>query len=353
MTPSAEPPTHERQRGRPETHAAGERPTVRRFVPADEPQVLQLLRAAFGVWPHGLENVEIKDYFRWKMFANPFGEPMLFVAQQGASIIGFQGRLPWRLRSGERIVKTMRGVDLAVHPAHQRRGVSMELRRLIMASMPADLAFTWGNPNARSRPGSMKLGRQLAGSQLHFIRLSGSARGWMQGGLRRRARSPERSPVDAPGAAAVLSDGDLLTRLLAAQPQPGVRLTTAKDLAYLRWRYGHFPDYRAISVEGDTAGIAIFRYRRRGSLWVSDICELLVERGDRRTTRELLARVAGAADADLLCSCFRSRAHAAMHGFVEAPSRTVVMVTKLQRDFQPDPARRASWALERGDLELL
>jgi GNAT superfamily N-acetyltransferase len=353
MTPITEPHSPARQRAQPETPAAGGHRTVRRFVPADEPQVLELLRAAFGVWPHGLEDVASEDFFRWKMFASPFGEAMLFVAQQEARIIGFQARLPWHLRAGERIFRTMRGVDLAVHPAHQRRGVSMELRRLIMASMPADLDFSWGNPNASSRPGSIKLGRQLAGYQLHFMRPCRSASGWMRRGLRRGASSLERSPVDAPAAAAVLGDGDLVTRVLAAQPQPGLRFTTAKDLTYLRWRYGHFPHYRAISIEGDTAGIAIFRYRRRGSLWVSDICELLVERGDRRTTRELLARVAGAADADLLCCCFRSRAHAATHGFFEAPSRTVLTVSRLERELQPDPGRRASWALVRGDLELL
>ena len=49
--------------------------------------------------------------------------------------------MPWRLRVSGRVLATMRGVDLAVHPSYRRRGVSMAMRSA--ASFGDDVAFMW------------------------------------------------------------------------------------------------------------------------------------------------------------------------------------------------------------------
>jgi hypothetical protein len=129
-----------------------------------------------------------------------------------------------------------------------------------------------------------------------------------------------------------------------------------KNLDYLRWRYGHFDEYRAVRTgagEGGRGGMVIFRPRRHGPFWVSHVCELFVERSDRRTARDLLHRVRDATQADFINCSFSSRHQAARYGFVQWPGRTVLMTYPLQQNLVPDPTRRASWALSLGDLELL
>jgi hypothetical protein len=160
--------------------------------------------------------------------------------------------------------------------------------------------------------------------------------------------------VTARSAAEVLDDGANVS-LLGETGEPGDRLTTAKDLDYLRWRYGQFEEYRAVRLDADEGGngMAIFRPRRHGTFWVLEVCELLVERRDRRTARRLLRQVREAAPADLLSCGFPSRHEAALCGFVQVRHREVLVTYPLQQKLVPDSTRRASWALSRGDLELL
>jgi hypothetical protein len=99
--------------------------------------------------------------------------------------------------------------------------------------------------------------------------------------------------------------------------------------------------------------MAIFRTARYGRFWVSDVCELLVEQDECRTIRRLLRQVGGAGGADFLTCTFSSARDAASYGFLRHGRGTVVSAFPLQRDLVPDPTQRASWALSRGDLELL
>jgi GNAT superfamily N-acetyltransferase len=322
---------------------------VRHFQEHDQTALLELLQAAFGHWPTEMDEVA-RTFFRWKYFECPFGEPLLLVAESAGELVGCEGRLPWRFRTGQRLLKTMRGADLAVHPAHRRRGISMLFREAIV--YPDDVALAWGNPNAQSRPGTIKSGRITVGTPPHFIR---PCRPLWRSLTRSSSSTPESVPIEALPAADVLDDAAYLSQLLAQLQLPGDRLTTDRNLDYLRWRYGRFSAYRAVRADtGEGArGIAIFRLRQRGRLWVSDVCELLVERNDHRVARQLLRQVARAAPAAFMCCCFDSPAEATRCGFVQYPSNTIVMATVLHRNLEPDPTRRASWALALGDLELL
>ena len=132
-------------------------------------------------------------------------------------------------------------------------------------------------------------------------------------------------------------------------------MTTVKDVDYLRWRYGSFDGYRAIAIDPSSGGggMVIFWVRRQGSFWVSDVCELLVEHGDRRTARHLLHLVRDAAPTDFINCSFSSLRRAASLGFVQTRGVTVLMALPLQRNLTPDPTQSTSWASARGDLELL
>lgn len=153
----------------------------------------------------------------------------------------------------------------------------------------------------------------------------------------------------------MLSDGGYVSQLLSETVEPCDRLVTARDLDYLRWRYGRFGDYRAFRSEssGGVPGIVIFKLHRRGSLWVSDVCELLVAGDDRATKRKLLGAVRRAAPADLLSASFESWPEALTCGFLYLGSGIQVTVRKIDADLGVEPTERGAWALSLGDVDLL
>lgn len=166
-------------------------------------------------------------------------------------------------------------------------------------------------------------------------------------------KTPARLQIEADTAGEVLGDGAYVARVLAQSLEPSDRLATDKDLEYLRWRYGRFAEYRAVRADsGRGDAMAIFRARRHGPFWALEVSELLVEHNDLRTARHLLQRVRRTAPADVVTCNFMSHRRAALCGFVRFGG-TDLMSNPLRQNLVPDPTRRDSWALSRGDLELL
>ncbi len=329
--------------------------SVRVFEAADEPRVLELLQAAFGEWPRHVDGVTAAEFFHWKHMASPFGPSIGLLAEAECTIIGFLGLLTWRLQVDGQLRKTIRGVDLAVDPAVRRRGASMALINAAREHFPPDTSFGWNNPNEYSRGGVLKSGRRKVNGVPRFVALGGTPWGTVRRASARGSRTPERISVEADTAATVLDDGAGLSRLLERTGEPGDRYVTAKDLDYLRWRYGRFEEYRALVAgeDGHCSGLAIFRVRRHGRFWVSQVCELLAERGERRIVRRLLRGVRRAAPVDGVACAFPSRRQAARCGFLESLRGAALTANPLREGIVPDPTLAASWALSLGDLELL
>jgi GNAT superfamily N-acetyltransferase len=271
----------------------------------------------------------------------------MYVAEADGRVVGFEARLPWRFSAGDEVLHASRGTDLAVHPTYRGRGISLALRRA--AVFGPDVAFTWSNPNRESMPGSLRFGRRLVGAIPRFVRSGGRLRRSILRAAGQEFAPPAQLQVDAPAAHEVLA---------ATPPLPPrraeTRLSTARDLDYLRWRYA-FADYRAVRTRTPSGGegIAIFRPRRWGRLWGLDVCELIADEPDRRLVGRLLREVRRAACADFVRCSFPSRAAAARHGFAQYPGRTALMTTPLRERINPDPTSMSSWALTGGDLELL
>jgi GNAT superfamily N-acetyltransferase len=324
-------------------------PIVRDFELEDEPAVLELLQTSFGEWPREMTAADPAEFFRWKHLSCPFGASKMYVAEAAGRVVGFEARLPWRFTAGGEVLHASRGTDLAVHPSHRGRGISLALRRA--AVFGSEVAFTWSNPNRESMPGSLRFGRKLVGSVPRFVRTGGRPRATLLRAIGQEWATPTQLPIDAPPARELLASGAPIPALGA---RPDERLSTVRDAEYLRWRYT-FEDYRAIRARTARGGegIAIFRARRWGALWGLDVCELIVEGADARLTRSLLSRVRGAASADFVRCSFPSRLAAARHGFVQYPGRTALMTTPLRRSIRPDPTSMSSWSLTGGDLELL
>ncbi|MDE3069977.1 MAG: GNAT family N-acetyltransferase, partial [Acidobacteriota bacterium] len=323
---------------------------TREYNEADEPAVLELLQTVFGSWPRGIEGSPA-EFFRWKHLHGPHGCSALFVAECEGVLAGFVAYMPWRLRvDGER-VSALRGVDLAVHPQFRRRGVSQALR--VAADSLLQGAFIWASPNDPAHRGGVKHGRRSGGRIPPFARFCGRI---SQSARRTWRGDPDGTaslPVRAPEARETLADDEYVSRLFASVPHPAGRLSTDRDVSYLRWRYAHFPEYRAVvaGAEGGAGGIAIFRPRRYGRFWVLDVSELLAEGAKTSVQRQLLAQLSKAAAADFLVCNFRSRRQAALHGFLQA-SRGVSLYTRIPDGGRVvvDPTGSGAWALSRGDL---
>jgi hypothetical protein len=283
-----------------------------------------------------------------------FGPSSVLLAEADGAIIGVLAYMRWRFRAGEQILETMRGVDFALHPDRRKPGASSALTRAAVEHFPSGLAFAWGNPNAMSTPVSLRSGWHDVGKVPRYVR----PRAALLEGAWRRSTTNGSQPTGGRGAASaseLLGDADFVSSLLASSEEPGDRLTTATDLEYLRWRYGRFAEYRAGRIEAGEGGIgmAIFRPRRHGRFSALDICELLVAEGDRQTARRLVRRALEAAPADLIRGMFASRYEAARRGYVQLPHTEVLVSYPLEADGGVDSTRAASWALSRGDLELL
>ncbi|HEV7527574.1 MAG TPA: GNAT family N-acetyltransferase [Solirubrobacteraceae bacterium] len=332
----------------------GDAVTVRGFGDEDEPRVLELLQDAFGAWPRGWDGVEPVEFFRWKHHASPFGRSTMLVAEVDGELAGFIALMPWRLRFGARVRETMRGVDLAVDPRLHRRGVSMRLIGAARSHYGDEVVLGWSNPNEHSRGGSIKSGRQEVSGLRRFAGLGGSRWRTLE-----RVASPTASAASslAPGgesAGSRLEDEALVSRLLGSSSAEDDVIVTAADAQFLRWRYGWSQAYRGLVVEhGGRAAMAIFRVQRYHHLSVAHVCELLVERDDRRLTRMLVRAVRKATRSDFVVAALRSDGLAASCGLVRLRHATTITVKPLRAGLAPDPTQPTSWALSLGDLELI
>jgi hypothetical protein len=227
------------------------------------------------------------------------------------------------------------------------------IRTAANLQLAQEVAFVWGNPNEQSHPGGFKTGASDSASVRYFVQPTGQFRETLRRARANGSRTPEHSVIEAESAAEVLLVQANVAELLQARRHYPDRLMTATDLDYLRWRYSRFECYRAVTVDSSGGGLAIFRLRRYGPFWGADICELLVEEGDLRTTHRLLGGIRRATSADFLVCAFTSFASAASYGFFPSGRASMLATLAFEPGPKLNPAVSRSWALSRGDLELL
>jgi hypothetical protein len=332
--------------------------TVRPYEDRDESEVLELLVASLGGGPAGRRPVE---FFRWKHLENPFGRSYLLVAEDAGTIVGLRAFMRWRFAHEGGVVTAARAVDTATHPEHQGRGVFTTLTLAALDALRGDVDVIFNTPNEKSLPGYLKMGWRVLGVvpvRIGIRRPVRFARGLRSIGD--RSETGARVEVSAPPAADALADGDGVAALLRGQGPAG-RLSTPRDVGFLRWRYGSAPllDYRAVRLEdaGGLRGIALFRARMRGRLREASVADVVVPRGDVGTASRLLRAVARAGHVDHVTCSFASGtdgARAALRSaFVPARRGATVVVNDLRPErSEPDVRSLASWAFTLGDLEV-
>ena len=331
---------------------------VRPYTDEDESGVGETLQAAFGRWPGDIDVSDPVAYFRWKHLESPHGRSLMLVAEADSRVIGFVGWMPCVFTVGGRQVHALRGVDLAVRPEFRGQRVAAALATAGAQHFPPETSFSLSNPNAMSKGTVLRQGRRPVGRFPTFVRLRRPIR------TVRGRRSPQgdgRPPpsVDAETTATALADTAAVASLLAQVEQPEGRLTVAKDIDFLRWRYGALDHYRAIRAERgrELRGLSIFRVRRHGATWNTRICELFVAGHDRGIARRLLRATVRAARVDYATCHFPpgsvQRRAAIQSGFIQSRYGETVLAFKFDPSLTPDPTQPGAWALTLGDLDLL
>jgi GNAT superfamily N-acetyltransferase len=258
---------------------------IRRATPDDRPQILGLMRTSLG-WG---TDPRYEQVFAWKHDANPFGPSPAWVALKDDQIVGFRTFMRWEFEYCGDVVRAVRAVDTATHPDHQGQGIFRRLTLRALDELRDDgVAFVFNTPNQRSRPGYLKMGWEVLGRiplriQPHSLRAA-----W---NLALTRVAVDRWPIEAntmPGrpAVEVFADHKSVEDLVATIPTSS-QLTTLRDARYLSWRYG-LPalGYRVLQLETDaTAGLTVFRLRKRGASVQAAITETLWPPGTVRSGR--------------------------------------------------------------------
>jgi GNAT superfamily N-acetyltransferase len=349
---------------------AGERAAsaypIRTCDPDDEAAIFSLLRQTVG---ETAASQKTTSFWRWKHARNPFGVSYSVCATDPltADLVGLRTLMWWRLRfTGGQPLDAARPVDTATHPDHQRRGIFSALTRYAIQDLEArGIPFIFNTPNANSLPGYLKLGWSVVGRfpiYLRPVRFATVARA----AFRRAGIHAERT--DHPGGLLGWNrfreshEADLATLVAdneASRQQVGYR--TARDLAYLEWRYGQHPDinYSIYPEYGHNglAGVIIGRTvpgARGMNAFV--ITEMLLRTPGRRAGARLLRSLIRAEPGDYLMAHFARgtwERHALMlTGFVRAPGRGYIIAARSLNPAPEDPTRRPSWDLTLGELEI-
>ena len=299
----------------------------------------------------------------------------MWVAVDDERVVGFRAFLRWEFVGADgSIVRAARAVDTATDPGYRRRGLFRSLTVDALETLRTDgVKLVWNTPNATSLSGYLTMGWQEVG-RIPVAVAPASARFPFVVLTARRAAGRDAVATSFGRAAwdVLGDDGDVDTLLGTLDPTAG--LATHKTQAFLAWRYNNPALGYRVLLHGSnpSAGLVIFRLRRRGRAIEAVICDLFVPPavgGGDEIARALLRRVARGTAADYLIQIanlpfghgppfpFGHGAGIPFGGgvtrrrFVRLPQTGPVLACRPLDGFVP-PAF-GEWALTMGDVELL
>jgi GNAT superfamily N-acetyltransferase len=321
---------------------------TRRATDGDFPAILGLAQRALG-WADTDER-----FLTWKHRENPFGMSPMWVAVDGARIVGFRTFLRWELVRPDGVrVRAVRAVDTATDPDYQGQGIFTRLTLDALEALNDDgVDLVFNTPNGRSLPGYLKMGWHEVGrlpvavmpTSLRFPLVVGSAR-------RGAGREGVPTTVGAP-VSDVLADDAAVAQLLQSLEVRG-GLETRRTGEFLRWRYGLAElGYRALTLSDGSVGkgVVIFRLRRRCDAIEGVVCDVLVPWATPSAGRALVRMLARQLGADYL---IRIDGHVATRDpFIRLPRVGPVLACRPIGSAAIAPTALNQWALTMGDVEL-
>jgi len=144
------------------------RASVRNAREGDEAQMVELLLGAFDQWPAFELEVPAVEHLRWKMRSDPIAPRHQWVSEIDGRIVAMIGRVFRRVRVRGRDYLAREGVDAAVDPEYQERGLYGAMLDQVHESpqnSESDLGYGYGtNPillTRRKRRGRKGIGNPV------------------------------------------------------------------------------------------------------------------------------------------------------------------------------------------------
>jgi GNAT superfamily N-acetyltransferase len=312
---------------------------IRPFEDSDLGPVLDVLRDSLGETPLLKRTPAL---FSWKHQRNPFGRSIILLAESEGRIAGVRAFMRWNLTTpGGDVLRCVRAVDTATHPDFQRRGIFSKLTMAAVEAAHDDgVHMIFNTPNPKSGAGYLKMGWSEVGRIGIQIRptlrvIKGEA-------------DPDVLPDPSSWLRTVTQAADL-----PAGSRPAEGLRTARDTAYLAWRFEQHPTANYFQA-GTPEGTAVLRpnvRNHRRELVVSDLLG-----PDLRAAARAAVRTS---KADYLAGWFSpgspERRAAVLAGLLPVPKVTslTLVCRPLLDDLPVDPLSLSSWDLALSDLELL
>lgn len=327
---------------------------VREAGPQDIPHIVGLLRISLG------ESLMPKSehYWQWKHLDNPFGRSPVLLCFDNDMLVGVRAFMRWEWRNSKNhIFKAVRAVDTATHPQYQGKGIFRKLTmELVKTCTEKGDDFVFNTPNAKSRPGYLKMGWIDAGRLPVTFDVQ-------------RPFSIIYNVLAKPGSS---GEGDMtsdvrsllhhssLDELIACHCKQSRNLITNLSPGYLRWRYLDVPvaSYIAVAImEGDQlTGLMIGRQKRSKIGSELRITELLIR--SKADGRKLMKSIKA------YCNHWHTD-YTTLSGTVGSNARSVLSHLRLTASIGPMVTVRQlaatdlsmlkmfnEWSPSLGDLEL-
>lgn len=253
---------------------------IRKYREGDLEAILHLREQVF----EGLDRERERRRWRWVFEANPqCGEESerSWIIEDGDRLLGHYGLIPYRIAMGERTVDGLCGVDFAVDPAAQGRGIGGQLIRRFLEPGVADFPFLVV-PTPVTAHLMVKYGATLIDGESESFLYS----------------FPTGTEMPAPEPAADLeleevTEFDESFDVLSAAMRRIYPVQIARNAAYLNWRYRDYPFCACLSTaargrDGELRGYIVFQPDR--SAGRGYILDLVCDPQDQDAVRSLLRR---------------------------------------------------------------
>jgi Acetyltransferase (GNAT) domain len=334
---------------------------VREGTDQDVPSIVELLKASLGEG----SIPRTTAFWNWKHGSSPFGRSPFWVAESDGRIVGVRVFMRWTWTANATKVETVRAVDTATHPDFMGKGIFRTLTLHGVNELARrGVAFVFNTPNAKSRPGYLKMGWSTVGRTTLWVAPRSPIAAVRVAYSRLQRQPAAGKPDDEDRSEAVSFDmpksHDIL-KLIAASRDESNRYQTELDAAYLDWRYARCPGHRyKFTLDDSGRALVVHRVRRRAGAREVAICELIFDRR-RATVRDLsrvIRRVLRSSEADygVVAPPLDTRSSMALvlAGFVPAPRMGPILTVRPLSDAMllPDPLTMRSWGMTIGSLEL-
>ncbi len=274
---------------------------LRRLRKGDEDKLVEIYREVFGV-ELGV------PYWQWKYLENPYGEPIMYVALDGARIVGEIGGILCQVKVGGREALALQIVDIVILAEYQKGGPFFKLEKLArQAERDEGVLLSYAISIKRTYKISTRILKFRGVSPIKrfikvldpspYLKKKMGPMGGIVGGAGKLGLSvlrPGRLSVDRELKVIEITGFDKRFDDLWDRVGPGYNIAVVRSSEYLEWRYSRCPinDYKvfaAVAGERLDGYIICASYMQEG-IKKGRIVDIFVEKGNMGSVGLLINR---------------------------------------------------------------